>query len=167
MALRHENVFGNIDQHRTGPAAGGDIKRLVHDLRQLGHVLHHEIVLGAGARDAERVGFLKRVAADEGAVDLAGDGDDRDGIHQRIHQAGDQVGGAGAGGGAADADLAGGAGIAFGGEGGVLFVADQDVADVMVIEGIVKGEGDAAGIAEEALDAFPDHAFQEDLCAAH
>ena len=54
----------------------------------------------------------------------------RDGIHHGVHQAGDKVGGAGAGGGAADADFAGGARVAFGGEAGVLFVAHEDVADV-------------------------------------
>ena len=96
-------------------------------------------MLGAGARDAEGVGFLERVAADELGVDLAGDGDDRDGIHHGVHQAGDQVGGAGAGGGAADADLAGGAGVPFGGEDGVLLVPHQDVADGVVVHRVVKG----------------------------
>ena len=57
-------------------------------------LLHQEIVLGAGARDAEGVGFLERVAADELGGDLAGDGDDGDGIHHGVHQAGGQVGGA-------------------------------------------------------------------------
>ena len=131
------------------------------DLRQVVELLHQEIVLGAGAGDAEGVGFLERVAADELGGDLAGDGDDRDGIHHGVHQAGDEVGGAGAGGGAADADLAGGARIAFGGEGGIFFVPHQDVADVVIVEGVVEGEGDAAGIAEDAIHAFAGQAFQQ------
>jgi hypothetical protein len=98
-------------------------------------------VLGAGARDAEGVGFLEGVAADEFAGDLAGDGDDGDGIHHGVDQAGDQVGGAGAGGGAADAHLAGGARVAFGGEAGVLFVAHQHMADVVVVDGVVERAG--------------------------
>ena len=130
-------------------------------------LLDQEVVLGAGARDAEGVGFLERVAADELAGDLAGDGDDRDGIHHGVHQAGDQVGGAGAGGGAADADLAGGARVAFGGEGGVLLVPHQDVADLVIVEGVVEGERDAAGIAEDAIDAFPGQAFEQHFRAAH
>ena len=72
-----------------------------------------------------------------------------------------EVGGAGAGGGAADADLAGGAGVAFGGEGGILLVADEDVADVVVVEGVVEGERDAAGVAEDAVDALACQAFQQ------
>ena len=126
-----------------------------------------KLCLVAGARDAEGVGFLEGVAADEFGVDLAGDGDDGDGIHHGVDQAGDEVGGAGAGGGAADADLAGGAGVAFGGEAGILFVAHEDVADVVVVKGVVEGEGDAAGIAEETVDAFAGEAFEEHFGAGH
>ena len=70
--------------------------------------------------------------------------DDRDRIHHGVHQAGDQVGGAGTGGGAADADFAGGARIAFGREAGVLFVPHQDVADVVIVERVVERQRDAA-----------------------
>ena len=56
-----------------------------------------------------------------------------------------EVGGAGTGGGAADADLAGGARVAFGGEGGIFLVPHQDVADLVIVEDIVEGQGDAAG----------------------
>ena len=126
-----------------------------------------KLCLVAGARDAERVGFLERVAADELGVDLAGDGDDRDGIHHGVDEAGDQIGGAGSGGGAADADLAGGARVAFGGEAGVLFVTHQDVPDVVIVERVVEGKRDAAGIAEEAIDAFADEAFEQHFGAGH
>ena len=167
IALRHEDVLWDIDQHGAGASAGGDVKRFMHDLGQLGHVLDHEVVLGAGAGDAEGIRLLEGVAANEGAVDLAGDGDDGDGIHHGVHQAGDQVGGARSGGGAADADFARGAGVAFGGEGGVLLMAHQDVADVVVVERVVKRKGHAAGVAEEAFDPFLDHAFQQDFGATH
>ena len=124
-------------------------------------------MLGAGARDAEGVGFLEGVAADELAGDLAGERDDGDGIHHGVDQAGDQVGGAGAGSGAADAHLAGGARIAFGGEAGIFFVADQHVADVVVVDGVVEGQGDAAGISEEAIHAFARQAFEQHFRAIH
>ncbi len=94
-------------------------------------------MFGAGARDSERVGFLERVAADQLGGNLAGDGDHRDGIHHGIDQAGDQIGRARSRRGAAHADAAGGSRVAFGGEGGVLLVADQDMADGMVVEGVV------------------------------
>ena len=62
-----------------------------------------------------------------------------DGIEVGIGDAGDQVGGARAGGGQADAHLAGGPGIAVGGMGGALLVAHQDVAQLRVLrQGIVE-----------------------------
>ena len=167
VALGLENILRDIDQHGAGAAAGGDVERLVNDLRQVFQFLDQIVVLGAGARDAEGVGLLESVAADEFAGDLAGEGDDGDGIHHGIDEAGDQVGGAGAGGGAADAYFAGGARVAFGGEAGVLFVAHQHMADVVVVEGVVEGEGDAAGISEEAVDAFARQAFQQHFRAVH
>ena len=127
---------------------------------ELVDLLDQVVVLGAGTGDAEGVGFLEGVAADEFAGDLAGDGDDGDGIHHGVDQAGGEVGGAGAGGGAADADLAGGARVAFGGEGGIFLVADEDVADLVVVEDVVEGEGDAAGVAEDAIDALAGQAFE-------
>ena len=167
VAAGLENVLRDIDQHGAGAAAGGEVEGFVDDLRKFRERLHHEVVLRGGAGDAEGVGFLEGVAADELGVHLAGDGDQRDGIHHGVDQSGNQVGGAGAGGGAADADLAGGAGIAFGGEAGVLFVADEDVADVVIVEGVVEGDGDAAGVTEEAVHAFADEAFEEHFGSAH
>src|ERR1035438_7037946 len=78
-----------------------------------------------------------------------------------------EVGGAGAGSGAADADLAGGAGVAFGGEGGIFLMPDEDVTDLVVVEDVVEGEGDAARVAEHAIDALAGQAFGEHSRAAH
>ena len=119
------------------------------------NIAHHEVVLRGGARDAEGVGFLEGVAADELGVHLASDRDQRNGIHQGVDQAGDQISGAGAGCGAADADLAGSARITRGREGGILFVANQDVLDVGVVNRVVEGEGNAAGVAEEIHRRLP------------
>ena len=74
-------------------------------------------------------GFLEGVCADHAAGDLAGDGDEGDAVKQGVGEAGDEVGGAGAGGGDADAGEAGRAGVALGGEDAALFVAREDVAD--------------------------------------
>src|SRR6185312_17237761 len=109
---------------------------------------------GRRARDAERVGFLESVAADELRVHLAGDGDERDGIHQGIDEAGHEVGGAGARGGAANAGSAGGARIARGRERRVLLMPDEDVLDVRVVDRIVERQRHAAGIAEKYIDAL-------------
>ncbi len=167
MTLAGEHILRDIHQHRTGPSAGGDIKCLVDGLRQVLKALHQEIVLGAGARDAKRVGLLKRVAADQLTGDLAGNGDDGNGVHQGVHQAGGQVGGAGARSGAADSRFAGGARVAFGREGGILFVAHQYVAHLVLIERIVEGKRDAARIAEHTVDTLADQAFQKHRGAVH
>ena len=68
---------------------------------------------------------------------------------------------------AADADLAGGAGVAFGGEGGIFLVTDEDVTDLVVVEDVVEGEGDAPRVAEHAIDALAGQAFGEHSRAAH
>ena len=57
----------------------------------------------------------------------------------------------GTGGGHADADLAGGAGVAVGHVRGALLVADQDVMDGELAQSVVDGEDGSAGIAEDGV----------------
>ncbi len=88
---RDLDVLGNVD-HAAGPGRlGGDMEGLAHRRGEPRRILHQIIVLGAVAGDADRVGFLKRVGADQRGRDLAGDDDHRDRIHQRIGDAGDRV----------------------------------------------------------------------------
>ncbi len=54
-----------------------------------------EAVLGAGQRQAENIDLLKGIGADQRGTHLTGDGDNGNGIEQRISRASDQVGGAG------------------------------------------------------------------------
>ena len=117
-------------------------------------VLHEIIMLGAVARDADRVRFLERVGADQVRRDLAGDDDDRDRIHQRIGEPGDDVRRAGTGCDEHDARLARRPRIAFGGMRRAAFLADEDVADTLLLEQrVVDRQDGAAGIAEHDLDA--------------
>ena len=78
----------------------------------------------------------------------------------RIDQPGHQIGGAGAGRGAADAHLPGGARVAFGRERRVLLVPHQDVADGMIVKRVVQRQRDAAGVAEDAVYVFTNQALQ-------
>ena len=84
---------------------------------------------------------------------LAGDRDDRHRVHVGVGDRGDQVGRARAGGGHADADLAGGLRVAGGGVAGALLVADQDVPHLRVEQRVVRRQDRAAGDAEHHLDA--------------
>ena len=95
-ALGELDVFRDVDDHGTRPAALGDMERLVQHARKVGDVLHQIIVLGAGPGDADGVAFLERIVADQVGRNLAGEAHDRDGIHERIGQPGDRIGRAGA-----------------------------------------------------------------------
>jgi hypothetical protein len=139
----------------------------VNGRRQIGHGLHQKIVFGAGSRDAEGVRFLKCVAADQLRGHLAGERDHRYRIHERVDQAGDQIGGARTGCGAAHADPAGCPGISLGGKNGVLLVPHQDVPDMVIVDGVIKRQRDTAGVAENAIHLFVHKALEEHSCSAH
>ena len=72
-ALGELDVLRDVDHDRAGPAARGDIERLMQNARQILDALHEIIVLGAGPRDADRVAFLERVVADQVRRHLPGD----------------------------------------------------------------------------------------------
>ena len=99
---------------------------------------------------------------------LAGDADERDRIHQRVGQAGDRVGRAGAGGDEQHADLAGGARIALGRMGRAALLADQDVAHLVLPEQrVVDRQHGAAGIAENEFDALILQRLDDHFGAGH
>ena len=126
-ALGELDVLRDVDDHRAGTAARGDVEGLVQHARQILDALDQIIVLRARPRDADGVAFLERVIADQMRRHLAGDADDRDRIAQRVGQSGDRIGRAGAGGDQHAADLAGRARIAFRGMHRALLVPHQDV----------------------------------------
>ena len=132
------------------------------------HVLHQIIVLGAGPRDADGVAFLKRVAADQMGRHLAGDADDGDGIHQRVGQAGDGVGGAGPRGDEHATDLAGRARIAFRSVDRALLVANEDVLQPILLEQLViDRQHGAARVAENVLDTLVGQNLEHHFGACH
>ena len=66
----------------------------------------------------------------------------------------------------ADADLAGDAGVAVGGVGAALLVADEDVAELGVVaEDVVERQDHAAGVAEEDVDALAEERLADDVGA--
>ena len=167
-ALGELDVLGDVDDDRARPAGRRDIEGLVQDAGEVVHVLHQPIVLGAGPRDADRVAFLEGVVADQVRRHLAGDADERDGIHHRVGQRRHHVGGARPGGDQRDAGLAGGAGIALGGVPGALLVADEDVLDLLLLEDlVVDRKYRAARIAENVLHALIGQRSQDHFGAGH
>jgi hypothetical protein len=151
-AVGELHVLRDVDHDRAGTARRRDAERLVQDARQVVDVLDQPVVLGAGPRDADCIAFLEGVRADQRGRHLAGDADQRDRIHQRVLQRRDRIGRAGTGGHQHDARLAGGAGIALRRMAGALFVAHQDVLDILLLEDLViDRKHRAARIAENVL----------------
>ena len=164
---RDLDILGNVDDDRAGATRRGDMKCLMNDARQLAGVFHQIIMLGAVARDADRVRFLKGIGADQLRWHLTRDDDHGDRIHQRVGDAGDGIGRAGAGGDQDDAGLAGRAGIALRHVGCALFMADQHMLDRgVIVERVINGQHRAAGIAEHDLDTEIDQAFNQYVRAA-
>ncbi len=164
---RDLNILGDVDDDRAGAAGGGDMKRLMHHAAEVAGGLHQIIMLGAVAGDADRVRLLKRIRSDQVRRDLAGDDHHRDRIHQRVGDAGDGIGRSGAGGDEHDAGLAGGAGIALCRMRRRLFVAHQDVADLLLVEDrVVNRKHRAAGIAEHDLHTEVGQRLDQNVRAA-
>lgn len=156
--LRLQGVLGDVDQDRAGAAGGGDVEGLGDRPRDVLGLGDQEVVLGDRHRDADDVRLLEGVGADRLGGDLAGDRDQRDGVHVRVGDRGDQVRGAGTGRGHADADLAGGLRVAGGGVVGPLLVADQDVTDLLrVHHRVVRGED---GTSRNPEDGVAPHLFE-------
>ncbi|CAH2600075.1 protein of unknown function [Rhodovastum atsumiense] len=164
--LADQDVLRQVDHHRAGPAAAGDVERLVDGAGEVARTLDQIIVLGGGAGDAGGVGFLEGVVADQVRRHLAGEADDGNAVQQRIHQSGHRIGGARAAGHQHHAHLAGGAGIALGGVHGRLFMAHQDVADGVLLEQrIVDRQDRSAGVTEYDLYTLILERTQENLGA--
>ena len=167
-AGRELHVLRDVDHDRARPAARRDVERLVQHAREIVHVLHEVIVLGAGPRDADRVAFLERVVADQMRRHLAGDAHERDRIHQRVGQRRHGIRGAGSRGDQHAADLAGRARIALGGVSRALLVAHQDVLQLVLLEDrVVDRKYRAARITEDVLDAVIQHGLDHHFGAGH
>ncbi len=63
--LRLLDIFRHIHQHRPGTPAACDVEGLLDDPRKVAHVLDQEVVLRARTRDADDVGFLESIVADQ------------------------------------------------------------------------------------------------------
>jgi len=154
MRLPGKDVFGHVHQHRAGTSRCGNVERFVDHLRQVGNVLHQEIVLGGRTRNAECVCFLKGIRAHQLRRNLSVSA--TIGIESiiastnpvtRLVAPGPEVA-------PANADFPGCARISLCREGCVLLMPDQHVLDGMVIHRVIKRQRDAARIAENALPLF-------------
>ena len=164
--LRLLHVLGNVDQHGAGPAALCEVEGLLEDARQVVDIEDEVAVFHDWQRQAVDVGFLKRHLADVLRINLAGDRHQRDRIHVGVGDRRNQVGGAGAAGGHAHADPAGGARVALGRKSATLLVTRQDHAKLAGTgERLMQFQRTAARIGKDHLDALPDETLDDGIGA--
>ncbi len=72
IAIGKLHVFWNVDQHGAGAPCGGQMKALVNNAGQIVGVSDQPVMFGAGPRDANGVGLLKRVISDHECRHLTG-----------------------------------------------------------------------------------------------
>ena len=124
---RELDVPGDVDQDRAGSAGAGQVKCLGQRLAECARLADHAASLGDGRGDGRDVGLLEGAGARLRGGDVSGDGHQRHAIVERVGDAGDEVGRAGARGGQAHAHPAGRVGIALGRVGRDLLVTHQHV----------------------------------------
>ena len=155
LNLGQQNVFGNINPHRPGAASLGQVDGFLQNARQVFGVVHQVAVFDDAQGHAKDVGFLKGVGTNQSGGDLPGDHQQGDGIHVGIGNASDQVGGAGAGGGNTNPQLATGPGITVCRQGAGLLVAAQHMLHTHVIhQRVVQGHDAATRIPENRADVM-------------
>ena len=162
--FRH--VLRDVHHHRSRPPGPRDVKRPLDRQRQVLHLLHQDVVLHAGPRDADRVDFLESVVADQRGAHLPGEHHQRHGVHVGIGNAGHGVGRARAGSHQNHPDFSGRFGIALGRMCRALLVAHQDVIHfLLLVQFVVDVKHGAAGVAKHGGGPFLDQAADEDFRA--
>ena len=152
IVLAVADILGHVEQYRSRPARGRNRKGAGEELGNAGGLLDPDQFLDRGPQYFDLAAFLGHVFPGMGAVGVAGKGDDRGPGVQRLDQAGDEVGGAGAEGAVAHAGPVGDAGIGFGGKGAAALVVDQEMAHAELAERVIERQQLEAAHAEHRPD---------------
>ena len=163
-----QQVVRDDDADRTRLASTRQLKRHAHRVRDGVGTLHGEDLLGDRPQQrsvVQAVDLERAVMRPVG--DIADDADDGDAIEQGFAEVGERIGQAWPGHDAEDTGLAGGAGIAVGHGGGGELMRDEEVAEVLGLEGIPQLIFLGAGDAVDAVGAFLDERLDERLGPAH
>ena len=150
--LAHEGIFGDVNVHWARSTAARKVEGLRNRVRNLIGGAHQVVVLRHRQRNAGDVDLLEGVLTDQRIRNIARDEDNGDGVEHGGTDAGDEVGGTRARGAEADAHLARGAGVAVSGVRCGLFMTDQDVTKLGVVnEHVVEREDDAARVTPDGV----------------
>ena len=163
----HLHILGHVDEYGTGTAGFRQPEGFPDGIRQILDGTDEIVVLGNGQGDTGDIDLLEAVGADDGVGHVAGDGYQGNGVDVSRGDAGDQVGGAGAGGGDDHAHVTGGPGIAVGGMGGPLLVGGQHMLQLALVfvQGVIDVDDLAAGVAEDHIGALLDQSAHDDIRA--
>ena len=165
------NILENVNKHRAGAAGAGDSKGLADHIGQVLRPADQVVALGDGHGDTGDIHLLEGILADEVLRHVDGDEHHGRGVVVGGGDAGGQVGGAGAAGGKAHANLTSGAGISVGGMGGPLLMGSQDVANLILIamefQLVIDVQNRAAGVAEYGIYPLLQQALHQNLRGFH
>lgn len=162
------NILGQIDENGTGSAGSSNLKGLVDSSGELSNVLDHDVPLGARSGDADNIGLLEGVSADNGGQDLTGEDNHGGTIGKSVLHGGDDVGGTGARGDENDTGLTRGSSVALGHVAGTLLVSREHKVEVLrVVNGVKDGENGSTGVTEDSVDVVSQHHLVEDLSSRH
>ena len=168
LRARLLHVLRQVNEHRPGPAGLRDVKRLFDNARNVVDIGNQIAVLHHRQSHAVDVRLLKRALADHRLRHLAGDGDERDGIHVSIGDTRDQVGRTRTAGGHAHPGPPGHAPVAPRGKRPALLMPRQDRADLLrARQRLVDLHAGAARVRENRVHPFPFEAGHKDFAAGH
>ncbi len=152
--LARADVFGEIDQHRTGPSGPGDVEGFLNDAIEIVGIFDQIVVLRHRHRDPGDVRLLERIVPEEAGGHLTGERHDRNGVHIRRRDPCNQVARAGAGGGKAYAYAAACTRVPVGRVRRCLLMPYQNMPDRRIVEFIVDRQHYATGVAEYGVHPF-------------
>ena len=161
----HLDVFGNIDEDRTGTVGFGDLEGFPDGVSQLINIGDEVIVLGDGHRHTGDIDLLEAVSANQAGGNISGDGDHGDRVQHGSCNAGYQVGGTGAGGSDHNTDFAGSTGIAVGCVGSTLLMGSDNMVQSVagLIKGIINIQNLSTGITENIGNTLLNQCFDHNL----
>ena len=155
LAFCGSNVLRNIHHHRTRTTCIGNVKRFFDCHGDVAHILDQKIVLDAGAGNSDRIALLKGILTNVIRWHLPGDDHHGNGVHVSGGDTGHGIGRARTGGNQSHANLVCRARQAISRMHGRLFMADQNMLDLVLLEQfVVNMKNRAAGIAEYIVDLF-------------
>ncbi len=165
--LSCDDVFGEVNDHRSRSARRGDVKSLPNASRQIRRVLDEIVVFSAGPGDAQNIGFLESVVPNLICGNLSCQHHNRYGIHKGRHYAGNDIGRPWSRCNQANPGFARRPRIAVGGMNGSLFMTHQDVFNSGIIHQlIVEVDDRASRVAEYDFDPLAKQALQYNLCSS-